>query len=288
MAENQTTPELTPAGPLTGEEIVHVVQAGNSRRTTTAEISRVGFPDYVSGLILSNNAGDPNNRIDISAGSARGNGNSVTNGSVMVKRLDAAWASGTGNGGLDTGSKASGATYHVHAIVNNTTGAFDALFSASVVSPTVPSGWTRVQRLGSVVTDGSGNIRPGTWEGKKFLLTTMVNDISDNALGATSKPYPLTVPNGIKVDALLRVSIFDTAFAAILVTSPDEAAVAAAAAGPNTLTNSGTTNGRGGAALQVRTDTNRQIRVVGVGTAMPIDDFKGFTYGWVDNSLQRI
>lgn len=245
-------------------------------------------PDYVQGLTLSNNAVDAANDIDIAVGSAKSGSRVVSLASVFTKRLDANWAAGSGNGGLDTGSKANSTTYHVHSIINASTGVGDAIFSLSATTPTVPSGWSLVQRLGAVITNSSGNILAFSQDGKSFLLSVMVNDISDTTLSTTSKLYALTVPNGIKVDALLRVSIFDTGFAAILVTSPDETSVAAAAAGPNTLTNSGAANGRGGSHLQVRTNVSRQIRVVGVGTTMPVDDFQGFTYGWLDTSLQRI
>lgn len=249
-------------------------------------------PDFFQGLTLSNNVTDANNDIDISAGSAKGNGKSVTYGSAMGKRLDAAWVAGgtpaSPAGGLDTGTKSTGATtYHAHSIVNNTTGVGDFVFSLSATAPTVPSGWTRVQRLGSVLTDGSGNNRAFSQDGNTFLLSTMVNDISDATLSTTSKLYALTVPNGIKVDALIRLSIFDTGFASALVTSPDESDQAAGAAGPNSITN-GNSNGRGSVPVRIRTNTSRQIRAVGQGVSLPIDDFQGRTFGWIDTSLQRI
>lgn len=267
--------------------IARYIQSLTDGSVTLAKTESGLIADYVQGLTLSNNATDANNDIDIATGSAKGNSRVVVNSATMTKRLDAAWASGTGNGGLDTGSKANSTTYHVHAISNDSTGAFDALFSLSATAPTVPSGWTRVQRLGAVITDASGNIRAFSQDGKTFLLTTMVNDISDATLSTTSKLYALTVPNGIKVDALIRLAIFDTGFCSALLTSPDEADQAAGAAGPNSITNAAA-NGRGSATLQVRTNTSRQVRAVGQGASLPIDDFQGRTFGWIDTSLQRI
>jgi hypothetical protein len=63
---------------------------------------------YITGLTLSNNGTDATNDIDIAAGAAVDSTNvewlDLT--SALTKRLDAAWAVGSGNGGLDTGSVA--------------------------------------------------------------------------------------------------------------------------------------------------------------------------------------
>jgi hypothetical protein len=62
----------------------------------------------VDGLILSNNVTDATNDIDIAAGVATAYDGTYWRPfeltSAITKRLDAAWAVGTGNGGLDTGS----------------------------------------------------------------------------------------------------------------------------------------------------------------------------------------
>ncbi|MGV4796115.1 hypothetical protein [Rhizobium sp. F40D2] len=175
------------------------------------------IPDHVRDLIMSNNASDANNRIDITTGQAKGNSKSVVNSATMTKRLDAAWAAGTGNGGLDTGAKANSTTYHGHAIVNNTTGAFDALFSTSVSAPTVSSGWTRVQRLGSIITDGSGNIRPFIQDRNDFYWNTVAGSLpSDLSTTAARAKALLTcnLPTGIRVlgyfQSLIEAAAGDT------------------------------------------------------------------------------
>ena len=56
---------------------------------------------------IANNATDASNDIDIAAGACLADeGVPITLAAAISKRLDAAWAAGTGEGGLDTGSKA--------------------------------------------------------------------------------------------------------------------------------------------------------------------------------------
>lgn len=156
--------------------------------------------EFVTGLTLSNNAGDPNNDIDIAPGRARGSGVTVEISSTITKRLDASWSEGDGEGGLDTGSKAANATYHVFVIRKDDDGTGDVLLSASATSPTVPVGWTRVQRLGAIMTDGSGNIRPFVQSGNRFFFNA-TDGVSDYlSAGARAKSaLTLTVPNGVRV-----------------------------------------------------------------------------------------
>lgn len=75
----------------------------------------------------------------------------ITLGSAFTK-TNGAWASGSGNGSLDTGSAANNTTYFVFAIFNPTTDAVDILISTSVASPTMPSGYTYKRRIGVLTT----------------------------------------------------------------------------------------------------------------------------------------
>lgn len=83
------------------------------------------IPGHLHGFQLSNNVSDPTNDIDIGPGrctSAELVGirieiDALTQVGKITKRLDATWAAGTNQGGLDYGTVADG-TYHVHAISN--------------------------------------------------------------------------------------------------------------------------------------------------------------------------
>src|SRR5512134_2069216 len=63
---------------------------------------------------IANSAADASNDIDIAAGACLADeGVPITLTAGITKRLDAAWAAGSGNGGLDTGSKANSTWYSV-------------------------------------------------------------------------------------------------------------------------------------------------------------------------------
>lgn len=167
--------------------------------------------DFVQGLRISNNSSDPTNSIDIAAGATKRGALSVVNETVMTKRLNAAWAPGTGNGGLDVDTKAPGATYHMHSLVNDATGDFDCLFSLSATAPTVSAGWSRVRRLGPVVVDGSGNIRPFVQSGgqntRKYIWSGGgIADVNVTNPGISAVTRTLTVPTGISVEAIIGVA----------------------------------------------------------------------------------
>jgi len=108
--------------------------------------------------ILSNNTTDANNDIDFSSGFCWDS--SLTTkivSSAMIKRLDAIFAEGTNQGGLDTGTKSVSTWYHCFAI-SKADGTSDFLFSTSLATPTMPSGFVNKRRVGSIKTDSSGNI----------------------------------------------------------------------------------------------------------------------------------
>jgi hypothetical protein len=161
----------------------------------------------IFGLTLSNNGSDATNDIDIAAGEAA---STETNPVLMVlasaltKRLDAAWAVGTNQGGLDTGSIANN-TYHIWLIQRSDTGVVDALFSLSASSPTMPSGYDRKRRIGSIMR-AAGAIRAFTQIGDFFYLSTPVNDYTGTA--AVSDVLPtLTVPSGLVLEPLISGNI---------------------------------------------------------------------------------
>lgn len=113
-----------------------------------------------AGLTLINSVTDPNSHIVITVGSAATSDNAelVQLTSPLSKNLNATWVAGDDNGGLDTGVKQVNKGYHVFAILNPVTKVTDGLYSLSATNPVLPSGYTKFRRLGTVLTDGSGNI----------------------------------------------------------------------------------------------------------------------------------
>jgi len=117
---------------------------------------------YLSGGVLSH-AADTDHDITISAFSARDSTNAanIVLASAITKQIDAAWAVGTGAGGLDTGSVANATIYYVWGILRSDTGVEDALFSTSSTAPTMPANYGYKVLLGAVKTNGSANILSG-------------------------------------------------------------------------------------------------------------------------------
>lgn len=168
----------------------------------------VGLRGYISGLQLVNNATDPNHSIDVGIGVAR-DAPTNTNDIIVLpttKKLNAAWAAGSGNGGLDTGVSAISTWYHLYAIKRPDTGATDVLFSASPSAPAMPQSYTLYRRIrGSVLTDGSGNIIPFIQNDSIFKWAVPVKSFDGVPITSTAAFLrKLSTPLGLKVPAIIH------------------------------------------------------------------------------------
>jgi hypothetical protein len=220
---------------------------------------------YISGLILSNNAGDPTNDIDIASGMAADSASlymlSLTG--PFTKRLDAAWAVGSGNGGLDTGAIAN-ALYNVFVIRKDSDGSIDALFSLSATAPTMPAGYTAKRRLGSILRVGA-TIRTFIQTGDRVYFKTPTLDYDNNALGTTAATPTLNVPpNTI---AILNVYLERSGAAASAYINPTAATAMATSdtAAPLTTIETGASGAPvvlSSSQVEVLVDASSQIRVV--------------------------
>lgn len=173
-----------------------------------------GFPaGFLYGLTLSNNGSDGTNDIDIATGKATDATNAVDMvlASALTKRTDAAWAVGTGNGGLDTGAVGNN-TYHVWLIKRSDTGVVDALFSLSASAPTMPASYDYKRRIGSIVRTG-GAIKAFIQDGDKFMWSVPAPDVAAVNPGTAAVTRTLTVPTGVRVEALLSAGAFAAAAA---------------------------------------------------------------------------
>lgn len=160
---------------------------------------------HINGLTLSNNVTDATNDIDIAAGSAASDGTTpvlITLASGITKRLDAAWAVGTGNGGLDTGSIAN-SWYFVWAIRRSDTGVVDVLFSSSSTSPTMPANYDQ-KRLVGVVFRSGGAIVPFKQRGDDFTWVTPVEAFSNTTISTTGELVTVAAPAVTNTQAKIR------------------------------------------------------------------------------------
>ena len=241
---------------------------------------------HLYGLTLSNNVADATNDIDIAAGNAIDSTNAhvMTLASALTKRLDAAWAVGTGNGGLDTGAIAN-TTYHICLIKRVDTGVVDAIFSASASAPTLPTNYTLYRRIGSIIR-AAGSIRAFVQKGDKFSLSNLVTSVSENAFGTSRITRAAEVPLGLVVDAWLIATLVNTTAdaASLLITALDQAddvpSDQAFAQIPLTL-NTGTGPPRGTAEIYVRTNTSAQFGLRATFSSGNIAVYVT-TRGWID------
>jgi hypothetical protein len=160
---------------------------------------------FIDGLILSNNAGDANNDIDISVGDCdpADHTYAITLATSITKQIDAGWAEGTAAGGRASGVSLSTNTwYHVFVLSKNdgttsTDAGFDTSTSATNLLATaavVSAGYTKYRRIGSVRTDGSSHIRGFVQYHDKFLFKSGILDFN-SSLSSGTTTVTLTVPS---------------------------------------------------------------------------------------------
>jgi len=190
----------------------------NIIKATTAIKGAVFLPSQIT---ISNNATDANNDIDFSAGNftvSDGSAQGVAS-SVETKRLDATWAAGNNAGGLAAGlTKANSTTYHCFKLLNPTTGATGSGFDTSLTAANlladpavISAGVTKYKRVGSIMTDGSGNIYAFTMRilasgQASFFLTGNLTGFFGTS-PAASTDLTLTTPTGLNAGALLSGNI---------------------------------------------------------------------------------
>ncbi len=127
---------------------------------TTALWSSVFVPNQIAGLEISNNSTLPNTDIDVSAGSAADDADSVTIDlqTAITKKLNATWQEGDNQGGLDTGTVAADTIYDIYAISKDDGIPGDVIFTTKGSSPTLPTGFTKKRFIGRIPTGTGGNI----------------------------------------------------------------------------------------------------------------------------------
>tara|TARA_Y100000004_G_scaffold85283_1_gene95708 strand:+ start:207 stop:1616 length:1410 start_codon:yes stop_codon:yes gene_type:complete len=168
-----------------------------------------GMPrGYLSGLTLSNNSSDSDHDIDIAVGEARdtADGADLSISSTFTKKIDATWASGSGNGGMANGVSLSADTwYHVYLVeldAGGTDAGFDTATNAAnlVATSGVASAY---RRIGSVLTDSSSNILGFTQFEDEFIFDTQIVNVNGSALGTSRVLQTVSTPLGFETRAIL-------------------------------------------------------------------------------------
>lgn len=168
----------------------------------------------IYGMTYQNAAGDVVNDLDIASGGASDStGVKWIVTAALTKRLDAAWAVGSGNGGLDTGAIAN-SDYYIWAIIRSDTGVTDYLFSLSSTAPTMPASYDYKRLIGWFKRVGGAIVLFKTYEteggGLEFLWSVPTLDINlANTLTTSRRADAVKVPLNFSVIALLNVVITD-------------------------------------------------------------------------------
>ena len=270
---------------VTGATTLTTALGVASGGTGSGGVGSSAIRSYLAGLGLSNDATDATNDIDIAVGVAIDGTNAyvMSLASILIKRLDAAWAVGTNQGGLDTGAIAN-TTYHVWLIARSDTGVVDVLFSTSASAPTMPTNYTYKRRIGSIIRS-AGTILAFSQLGNEFLLKATVEDV-DVTLSTTATFYTLTCPSGIQVNVILNAAPFSSSAQASLYLSSPDVNDQAVGFGGGTAPGStmatlatGATQTSMSSYAQIRTSTSGQIRAVAgaASTGVRIN-----TSGWID------
>lgn len=221
---------------------------------------------YLAGCQLTNNAGSPNTKIDLSAGQAQDTGNaSAMTLAAITKDISATWVVGNNNGGLAAALSLLPSTwYHLFVIKRTDTNIVDAYFDTSVSAANIPSPYTLFRRVGSVRTDAGSLILGFVQDGDYFRWKASVLDVNTTNPGTSAVSATLSrVPTGVAVQALFNAVVVSTTanpfpyFSDLAVN--DEAPSITAAPGFSAATN-GNAAASYGAQLQVRTNTSAQIR----------------------------
>lgn len=220
----------------------------------------------IQGLTYANNGTDPTNDIDIAVGGAMDSTSArmMVLGSALTKRLDANWAVGTNQGGLDTGS-ASDTDYYIWLINRSDTDVTDVLFSTSATAPTMPTNYNYKRLIGWFKRASGAIVAFKTYEteggGLNLMWTAPTLDIN-TTLSTSRRTDAVKVPLAFSTLATIRVSLVDAADNILaLVCCPDEtdaapSATAAPLANLNSHSGAGATEQK---ELRIRTSATGTI-----------------------------
>ncbi|WP_442082797.1 hypothetical protein [Rhizobium brockwellii] len=172
-------------------------------------------PDFVQGGIVLPNGSTPLTHLDIAAFSVKALSKFTSSAGTLTKNINGTWVAGNG-GGLDTGTKAANATYFVYALRKQSDGSGEVVLSTSAtiggVNLSLLTGYDVLAPIGVALTDGSSNIREFIMNSRdEYTYTAPVKDAVSAAISTTSALLAITVPNGVKVKAKLRIQFSSSA-----------------------------------------------------------------------------
>jgi len=239
---------------------VEELTVGSGLTMTGGVLSNSAARSYISGFSYANGT-DAVNDIDIAAGSCSDSTNAadITLSSTLVKQLDAAWAVGTNQGGLDTGSIGN-SDYYIWAIKRPDTGITDVLFSLSSTAPTMPTNYTLKRLIGWFKRVGGTIVAFTTYEteggGIELLWTVPTLDVSlANTLTTSRRTDAMKVPLNFSTTAHINAVSFDTALARVWICCPDQTDAAPSGTAAPLMNLQSLAGAAGQAFLKIRTSS---------------------------------
>lgn len=155
--------------------------------------------DYIKDLITVRTSAT---RVTVGAGEIRMNSRFAALTGTLAKDINATWAAGNAVGGMEaTKTVAATTTYHLHALINTTTFAFEWMYSPDVNPANIPAGYAWIGRFWSVYTNASSQIVQYTQVGNECFIAsaTWFSTGSNLASALYTIPVANPVPAGIKV-----------------------------------------------------------------------------------------
>lgn len=198
-------------------------------------------------------------------------------------KTTSAWAVGTGNGALDTGTIANNTWYKVFQIKRPDTGVVDVAITTNALAtgPTtggnIPAAYTVKRYIGSMKTNGSGQWTLFVQVGDTFLWAVPTQDTTAT-VGTTADLITLNVPLGLSVEAIIfGLSVNAATATTWAITSPLQTDTLPALSMFTGI--QGTASENGQYSMRVLTNASAQVRrrASAASTSIYIN-----TFGWVD------
>jgi hypothetical protein len=210
--------------------------------------------------------------------------------SALTKQLDAVWAVGTNQGMRASGAAIADGTYHIFVIRRPDTGVVDIAADTSATGANIAANtnvaYTQIRRIFSILRE-SGAIVGIIQDGDKFTRKVTIRSSSVSNQDTNAQLIAVNIPTGVRFDANLICSMFDTTPAAQvnwLITDPSQTDTAPSATILSMYTNIPVASAKSFSflSLRVMTNTSAQIRSR-VDTQLADLYLNIFTIGWYDD-----
>jgi len=221
---------------------------------------------YKSGFIMSNDAGDLDHDITVTAGAAKDSTNllDISRTTPITKRIDSDWIEGDDAGGFPSALSLSIDTWYHFFVIVNDLGTVDAGFDSDINATNLladTTGFTGFRRVGSVLTDSSSNILPFFQRNDWFLWDTPILDIDSVALGTSENLITISTPPDVNTLSQTSLGFSGATGRVIYVRNPDTQDLAPAEPSSSAFIGSFDSDGTASRVAQIETVTDSLSRI---------------------------